>query len=92
MMVLDSADPVIFAIVVCILFGLTMWQLTYIFFYSRPVGPKTCTQSTQTDEELPYLSAVYASKTGKCYHVSERCPRNGGQQDIICLRRCRNCG
>ena len=32
MMVLDSAEPIVFAIVVCILFGLTMWQLAYVFF------------------------------------------------------------
>ena len=91
-MVLDSVDPVIFAIMVCILFGLTLWQLTYISFYSQRRGPKTCTQSTQTDEESSPLLTIYASKTGKCYHISERCPRNGGQQDIVCLKRCRNCG
>ena len=92
MVVLDGVEPFAFSSVVCFRFGITMWQLAYVLFYSRPVGPSTRSQSTQTSEELPCLSTIYASRTGKCYHISARCPNNGGQQAVVPLRRCRNCG
>ena len=92
LMVLDGVEPIAFSIVVCFIFGIAMWHFAYVLFYSKPAGPRMQSQSTQTCEELPCLSTLYASRTGKCYHVSARCPINGGHQDVVPLRRCRNCG
>ena len=92
LMLLDGVELLAFSIMVCFIFGIIMWQIAYVLFYSKAGGPRTQSQGTQTTDDLPCLSTIYASKSGKCYHVSARCPINGGHQDVVPLRRCRNCG
>ena len=92
LVVLDSVEPIALSLGACLLFCIATWYVAPLIFHSRTAGPRTCSQGTQTSEELPCLSTIYASRGGKCYHVSARCPNNGGLQDITPLRRCRNCG
>ena len=85
MVVLDGVEPLAFSIGVCFLFCISMWYVAHAKFYSRTTGPCTRSQGTQTSEELPCLSTIYASRGGKCYHISAQCPNNDGLQDITPL-------
>ena len=89
---LDIVEPITLSF--CVTNGLCViaWYWFQMPSHHVKFRSDTRSQGTQTLDEPPTLSMVWASRGGKCFHLSDRCAFNGANQEITALRRCRNCG
>ena len=88
----DIVDPITLSF--CMTLGLCIiaWYWFQMPSHHVKLRSDMRSQGTQTLDEPPTIPMVWASRGGKCFHLSDRCAFNGANQDITALRRCRNCG